>query len=319
MDNKNCLYCSKTLGESPSITDWHVACPKRFFGTPAFPKIDLSADVLESLAKESLSQGLSVPGVQKKLSLGLLKDSGGVSRLVLVDFPTGYILKPETPDFPFLPEAEQLVMAMADLTGIATCPHGLIFLKDGTLAYLTKRLDRVIGKKEVRRIPMEDFCQLSGALTENKYHSSYEKCAQVIDRYSAQPGLDKAEFFFRLVFCFVTANSDMHLKNFSLIEREDGKYILSPAYDLLPVNVVMPAGQEEVGLALNGKKSRLGKKDFLLFAKGIGVNEKASNNLLNQIVSLRGECFQCIENSLLSEELKKGFCKLLSERVQSLL
>jgi serine/threonine-protein kinase HipA len=319
MDNANCLCCSKPLSESASIKGWHVRCLKRFFGSTSFPEIDLSSDALESLAKESISQGLTVPGVQKKLSLGLRKDSGGISRLTLIDFPTSYILKPESADFPFLPEAEQLVMAMADLTGIPTCPHGLVSLKDGTLTYLTKRIDRTIQKKEVHRIPMEDFCQLSGALTDNKYHGSYEKCAQLIDRYSAQPGLDKSEFFFRLVFCFVTANSDMHLKNFSLIERENGKYVLSPAYDLLPVNVIMPADYEEAALALNGKKSELRKKDFLLFAKTIGVNEKAAMSLLNRVVSFHDDYLQGIESSLLSEELKKRFCGLLKERTQRLL
>ena len=319
MGDKNCLCCSKPLDGSPSIKGWHVACLKRFFGASVFPEIDLSADILESLAKESISQGLSVPGVQKKLSLGLLKESGGASRLTLFDFPTGYILKPASSDFPFLPEAEQLVMAMADLTGIVTCPHGLVPLKDGTLAYITKRIDRVIGKNEVHRIPMEDFCQLSNVLTENKYHGSYEKCARIIDRFSSQPGLDKTEFFFRLVFCFATANSDMHLKNFSLMERDDGKYVLSPAYDLLPVNVVMPDDKEETALALEGKKSGLRKSDFLLFAQTIGINEKASKNLLDRVVSFRDKYLEFIDASLLGEDLKKRFKVLLKERIQRLL
>ena len=93
----------------------------------------------------------------------------------------------------------------------------------------TKRVDRADGKFYA----MEDFCQLSGRLTQDKYRSSYERCAGIIRRHSSIPGFDMSEFFLRLLVCFVTGNSDMHLKNFSLIERNPGSrdYILSPAYD----------------------------------------------------------------------------------------
>lgn len=78
---------------------------------------------------------------------------------------------------------------------------------------------------------------------------SYERCAKIIERYSSRKGLDITELYLRLVFSFLVGNSDMHLKNFSLIETEEGsgKYVLSPAYDLLPVNVVMPEDKEQFG------------------------------------------------------------------------
>ena len=89
-----------------------------------------------------------------------------------------------------------------------------------------------------------------------KYKGSYERCAKIIDRYSVRKGLDLTELYLRLVFSFIVGNSDMHLKNFSLIETEEGsgKYLLSPAYDLLPVNVIMPEDKEQFALAMNGKK-----------------------------------------------------------------
>ena len=71
--------------------------------------------------------------------------------------------------------------------------------------------------------------------------------------------MDQIELFLRLVFCFLTGNSDMHLKNFLLIETAEGsrKYILSPAYDLLPVNLIMPQDKEEFALPMNGRKNNL--------------------------------------------------------------
>ena len=111
---------------------------------------------------------------------------------------------------------------------------------------------------------MEDFCQLDLRLTQDKYRGSYERCAKIIDKYSCQTGLDMTELYLRLVFSFVIGNSDMHLKNFSLIETApcSGRYKLSPAYDLLPVNVIMPEDKEQLALAMNGKKEIFDEKIF---------------------------------------------------------
>lgn len=108
----------------------------------------------------------------------------------------------------------------------------------------------------MQMLAMEDFCQLDLRLTQDKYKGSYERCAKIIERYSSRKGLDITELYLRLVFSFLVGNSDMHLKNFSLIETEEGsrKYVLSPAYDLLPVNVIMPEDKEQFALAINGKR-----------------------------------------------------------------
>ena len=125
----------------------------------------------------------------------------------------------------------------------------------------------------MQMLAMEDFCQLDLRLTQDKYKGSYERCAKIIERYSSRKGLDRTELYLRLVFSFLVGNSDMHLKNFSLIETEEGseKYVLSPAYDLLPVNVIMPEDKEQFVLAMNGKKTHIRRKDFLLFAETCGM------------------------------------------------
>lgn len=309
----NCLCCGRPLREENG-SGWHKACIKRFFGTVDIPKIEIDEKTLELLAIESTNKGLTVPGVQKKLSLHLNAESSG-PRLTLVNYPTGYILKPQVEEFECLPEAEQLVMTMADVTGIATVPHALI-KKGAEFAYITKRIDRIIEGSQVKKLAMEDFCQLDMRLTVDKYKGSYERCAKVIDRYSSRKGLDMAELFMRIVFSFAVGNSDMHLKNFSLIETGEASniYILSPAYDLLPVNVIMPEDKEEFALALNGKKTHIRKKDFFVFAESCGISAVSAEKMIGKVVSLEKKYIEMCNESFLSDSLKAGFAELIENR-----
>lgn len=313
----NCFCCGKPL-KTENDNGWHKACIKRFFGTTHIPEIEIDEKALESLAAQSTSKGLTVPGVQKKLSLHLSTDNHN-PRLTLVNYPTGYILKPQVREFECLPEAEQLVMTMADASGISTVPHALI--KSGeNLAYITKRIDRVFGKTEIKMLAMEDFCQLDLRVTADKYKGSYERCAKVIGRYSSQIGLDMAELFMRLVFSFVVGNSDMHLKNFSLVETDEASntFVLSPAYDLLPVNVIMPEDTEEFALALNGKKTHIRKKDFFVFAEECGVSKASAEKMIAKIVSMKPKYIDMCNGSLLPDHLKERFAELIEQRCKVL-
>ena len=309
----NCLCCGKLL-KTDDGTHWHKACIRRFFGTTTLPEIKIDEDTLTALALENTGKGVTVPGVQKKLSLHLLSDAAS-PRLTLVDYPTGYILKPQVADFEALPQAEHLVMSMADATGIATVPHALI-CQNGEIAYLTKRIDRRFGKNSVELLAMEDFCQLDRRLTEDKYRGSYERCAKVIRQYSSRKQLDLSELFLRLVFSYVVGHSDMHLKNCSLIEPEvgSGRYVLSAAYDLLPVNVVMPEDTEEFALAMNGKKQNLCKKDFLVFADACGIQKNAAEKMIAKVLSMKERYLLLCEESLLPDHLKKRFAALMEKR-----
>ena len=286
-----------------------MKCSADFFGLKELPAIDIDKETLEELALKSSSLGLTVPGVQKKLSLHLSDEES--SRLTLVGHPAGYILKPQTEDFEQLPQSEDLVMDIAEMMGVRVVPHGLIEV-DNKWAYISKRIDRLNNEFYA----MEDFCQLSGRLTLDKYKSSYERCAGIIKRYSVMPGFDMSEFYLRLLVCFVTGNSDMHLKNFSLIERDPGsrEYVLSSAYDLLPVNVIIPEDTEETALTLNGKKSNLKRKDFLTFADIAGLNNKAATHMIDSVVRRKEEAIRMCRESYLNSELKKGMIALIEER-----
>ncbi len=315
----NCLCCGKPLSANEFDAGWHKRCIKRFFGENSLPAVHLEQEVFEQLALEATTRGVTVPGVQKKLSLHLFSD-GQQPRLTVVDYPSGYILKPQEPLYETLPEAEHLVMSMADLVGIQTVQHALIRTQD-EYAYITKRVDRKINASgTARKYAMEDFCQIGQRLTRNKYRGSYEKCARIIQRHSCRSRLDMTEFFLRIVFCYAIGNSDMHLKNFSLLEKEprSGEYILSPAYDLLPVNCLMPEDEEEMVLALNGKKMHLRKKDFYQLAKSCSISERVAQRLIYQIVKREDEMHQLCQDSLLSSSLKDSLHELMHMRISVL-
>lgn len=310
----NCLCCGKPL-RTENETGWHKACIKRFFMTETLPEIDIDEQALTQLATESIQKGYTVPGVQKKMSLHLFSQTKK-PRLTLINYPSGYILKPQVEEFDSLPEAEQLIMTMADSIGISTVPHALMKGK-GQFAYITKRVDRIFEKNDVKMLAMEDFCQLDLRLTQDKYRGSYERCAKIISKYSSRKGLDMTELYLRLLFSFVVGNSDMHLKNFSLIETGEGsgKYVLSPAYDLLPVNVVMPEDKEQFALALNGKKMNLRRKDFMVFADECGISRASAEKMIGLIVKKKEVLISMCRASFLPEYMQERLCTLINDRM----
>ena len=312
-----CLCCNKIIADNASdnekINGWHTKCVKQFFGTSKFPMIDISSKNLVEIARESTNKGFTVPGVQKKLSLHF--EGGAKPRLTLSNYPAGYILKPQTEEYEALPEAEFLVMSMAKITGIKIVLFALVKLDNG-YAYITKRIDR----EGENMLAMEDFCQLDERLTQDKYKGSYERCAKLIDKYSKQRGFDMSELFLRLVFSFVVGNSDMHLKNFSLIEDGAGsqKYILSSAYDLLPVNAILPEDDEQFALTINGKKRNIHKKDFLLFAENIGIPALAAKKIIADVVSLEDTYISMCKDSYLPKHLKAALIDIITSRTSVL-
>ncbi len=316
-----CLCCGKTIRENASNAEkewsWHKKCVKSFFMTEEMPFLDITKEQLERLANETVNEGLTVPGVQKKLSLHLSSDTN--ARLTIVDYPTGYILKPQTEEFDYMPEFEDLAMRLAELMGIQTVPHALIKIND-EYAYITKRVDRDIEKNEIKLYAMEDFCQLSNRLTQDKYKGSYENCGRIIKKYSITPGLDLSELYLRVVGSFIIGNSDMHLKNFSLRETEPGnrRFQLSNAYDMLPVNVIMPEDKEQMALTINGKKRNIHKKEFRLLAEACGIPSNAAEHMLKKICSKKDKFLKQIEEAYLSEEKKENVKELISERIEIL-
>ena len=306
-----CLYCYQRLEEGQR--DFHPNCARKFFGTKDAPILEYKHDDLNQLAEQVIRAQTSLTGVQPKLSLNLNKHDG-CNRLTIVGLWGDYIFKPQTEAYPQLPENEDLNMHLAEAAKIKVVPHSLIRLSDGKLGYITKRIDRT---KNGEKIDMEDMCQLTLHPTEYKYKSSYEQIARTITKYSSTPKLDLTNYMQLLLYCFVTGNNDMHLKNFSLY-RPEKDYLLAPAYDLLNTTIVNPKDKEELALPLSGRKTKLRVADFLNTARTIGLEESVVLRLINGLQKALPKWQVLIQSSFLDENMKKAYQELIMSRLSRL-
>ena len=303
-----CLYCYKELGEGE--VDFHKACSKKFFGVPTAPELPYSLDELDTLAAQVIKSQTTLTGVQAKLSLHLDRHEGS-KRLTIVGLWGDFIFKPQTQTYKTLPENEDLTMHLAEIAKIKVVPHTLIRLQDGTLGYLTKRIDRT---SEGGKIPMEDMCQLTERQTEYKYKSSYEQIAKVIAKHSYVPLLDLTDFYEQVFFNWLVGNNDMHLKNYSLYAPK-GKWVLTPAYDLLNVSMVNPKDTEELALTLNAKKKRIKKSDFVRAMETSGISSKVFDNILAKYRKLLPKFNEIIDLSFLDKEDKEIYKQSIASRL----
>lgn len=310
-----CLYCYKELKDGE--IDFHKTCSKKIFGTTNAPELPYTRENLTELAKQVIRSQTTLTGVQAKLSLDINKGGKNeADRFTIVGLWGRYILKPQTDRFPHLPELEDLTMHLAELSKINVVPHSLIRFKDGELCYITRRIDRTDNGEKLH---MEDMCQLSERLTEHKYKGSYEQIAKVIQRFSSVPKLDLINYWEQVIFSWITGNADMHLKNFSLYSKEHGKYLLTPAYDMLSTALVMPDDTEELALTLNAKKRKIKKEDFEISMQASGLEKKVIDNIFNKFIRVKDRWFEFIEISFLPNEMKEEFKSLINERLNILL
>ena len=252
---------------------------------------------------------MSIQGVQPKLSAKLnVKDEV----FDIVDRGGEYILKPQNNFYPELPENESLTMKLAELIGVEVPLSGMIYSSDGKFTYFIKRFDRYGRNK---KLSLEDFAQLAGKSRETKYDYSMEKLITLIDTFCTFPAIEKVKLFRLSIFNFLIGNEDMHLKNFSLITR-DNKVELSPAYDLLNTTIVAPKSQEEIALPLAGKKRNLSAKILIdYFAKErLKLNPTIISQVFNRINTEWNNWEKLIKISFLSNEMKEKYFELMKKR-----
>lgn len=305
-----CLYCYKELKEGQ--TDYHPSCAKKLYGVKTAPVLPYNRSQIGELAKRVVRAQTTLTGVQAKLSLDVNHgQKNEPDRFTIVGLWGRFILKPQTDAYRSLPELEDLTMHMAEAAKIAVVPHGLIRFDDGELCYITRRIDR---QPDGSKTAMEDMCQLSERLTEYKYKGSYEQIAKLIKKYSAVPQLDLVNFWEVVVFSWITGNSDMHLKNFSLYKTPLG-FCLTPAYDLLSTLIVMPQDTEELALTLNGKKRKIKRSDFEKAMTASGLSEKVIQNMANKFGKAISKWIDLIDNSFLPNDIKRDYKRLIIKRV----
>ncbi len=316
MTAPKCLYCYQSIDEvnSNMNNEYHQKCSKKFFGVSSPPIIEFTLNDINKIVADNISKINTVTGVQKKISLGLANSGAAKQKkLTIVGFWDNFILKPPTLEYPQLQENESLTMNLAKLYKINTVPNSLIRLYSGELAYITRRIDREKGMK----LPLEDMAQLTERMTEEKYRGSLEQVGKAIMKYSSNPGLDIIKFFEINLFAFITGNSDMHLKNFSLI-YDKGMYSLAPAYDLVStrLHISEKYDNEEFALTMIGKKSQFTKNDFLKFAENLKIPKKSVSNIFTRFRKGYSQTEEFIKCSFLNEERKYKYIRLVSERAK---
>ncbi len=255
---------------------------------------------------------MSIQGMQPKVSTRLRVTEG---RMEIVDSGGRYIVKPPHLIYAELPENEALTMSLAATLGIEVPVHGLLQNGDQTHSYFVRRFDRAGWG----RLPVEDFAQLSGASRETKYDSSTERLIEIIGQFCTFPVLERMKLLDRLLCAFLTGNEDMHLKNWSLITRDD-KVQLSPAYDLLNSTMGNPHSREELALPLRGKKSNLRADDFwrYLADERLGLTAALIEQTRARFAAACAGWPARIEASFLSVEMKTRYLALLAERRERL-
>ncbi len=305
-----CYICNKQINESQE--GYHKKCSLQFFNTYPPPSLDIKHELLEEYAQILTGHKITIPGVQKKISIAYTDDSlENSSRLTVIGLGGGFILKLPTEEFPFLPELEYASMHLAKYFEIQTVPFALIPMQTGELAYITRRIDRDQNTK--KKVPMEDFCQIMERLTEDKYKGSLESVGKRLKSISIYSVLDVYNFFVVNLFSWLIGNSDMHLKNFSMYYTIDG-YRLTPLYDLLATHLLLPEDKEEVALTLNGKKANINKRDWFLFAENLGITEKTRMKLWARVQKIIPTVLESISEYPLPTEIQNKWKKLILDR-----
>ncbi len=256
---------------------------------------------------------MSVQGIQPKLSAVLAPSKRCFE---LVETGGRYILKPQHPGYLSLPENEDLTMRLARLAGIDVPIHGMLWCSDGSLTYFVRRFDRR-GRNE--RLALEDFAQLAGRSRETKYDSSMESLVRVINAHCTFPAVERRKLFLLSIFCYLTGNEDMHLKNLSLLTHE-GTIGLSPAYDLLNSTLVLPDGSEEVALPLRGKRRRLTRNDWVEYwgSERLELPPRVLEGVLAGLRSVLPGMFALVGESFLGPTLREGYLRIVRARASAL-
>lgn len=292
-------------------------------------RLNFSASDLNLPETRDKTRRSSISGVQDKVQLRRIR--GGFE---VVESGGDYILKP-VPRNSFaelaadIPANEAVTMDIAArLFGIRTAEHTLVEMKDGELAYLTKRFDRRNGE----RIQQEDFCQLAGRTPEThgpnyKYDASYEELAGLVRQYCPATAVENPKVFAIVLFNYVFANGDAHLKNFSLYRSEQGDYILTPAYDLLNTAVHFPNEPAATGLEFfadghyTAAYEALGfysSADFVELGTAFGVPEAEVRDLMARFSARQGAVERMIEISPLSPEAKARYIAKFRDRLRAI-
>lgn len=214
-----------------------------------------------------------------------------------------------------MPENEHLCLRLAEAAKIQVEKSALIPTKNGELGLIAVRFDRNELHDEFHQ---EDFCQILNKPSYKKYNGSLEQVGKIIKQKADYPGDNLYRLLELTIFNFIIGNVDFHLKNISLTYEKEkaAKILLSPAYDLLSTDLFIVDDNEESALAINGKKNKLKKVDFLAFTQSLGMSTKVFESIIQNFQELIPTWNQLIDKSFLEEEKKKEFKKLIKKKLK---
>jgi serine/threonine-protein kinase HipA len=198
-------------------------------------------------------------------------------------------------------------MNIAAQLGIEVPPHGLFPLADATWAYIVRRFDRTPASEKRR---CEDFAQI---LEEEKYSGSHERLGKRLKEISRFPGLDAQFFYERVLLSFLLGNGDAHLKNYSMLEDDDGFLRLSPAYDMVCSRLLIPR-EVECALSINGKKNRIRREDFEILADILGIPSRARTHTVARLETTRSVARNDIPDSHLPADDQELMLEIIEDR-----
>lgn len=296
-----CRICLKPVRDQV----YHAACLRGLFGSAKVPQLDISLAKLHTAGLAMVGRS-SLSGVQKKISVTLTTDR---ETLQVAADGGRYILKPQTETFPALPENEHVTTCLAKLVEIEVPPSGLVALSDGSLAFISKRFDRLPDGRKLRQ---EDFCQLAEQSPKDKYEGSAELCVRLLRKFASEPLIEILKLYRLLLFAWWTGNGDMHLKNLSLFTDTQGIMRLTPAYDLVSTRLVIP--DDPLAMPVLGKKSKLTRKTWVEFAEYCAIPKKTAQRVLENQASVEETANDAIESCFLPAGQKAALKELLTER-----
>lgn len=321
--------CPSTLAEG--YDTYSPQAVKRLFdGKRVSPFLDFNINELkQSDVIVQAMQRISVSGVQEKFS-GLIDRN--LIRIAESSERATYIIKPAPWDETIetrkqIPANEHVTMQIArQVYGIVTAENGLCFTKDGQTVYITKRFDIM---PDGTKTEMEDFASLVGRNEQTdgtyfKYSGYYEDIAKCIRKFIPAWMVDMERFFELVVFNYIYANGDDHLKNFSVI-RQGGDYRLAPAYDLLNTSLhvmgddfgldggLSPEIEKSDVMDRTGHACRL---DFERFGTKIGLTDARVKRVLNKYMAIPALTTKLVRNSFLNDKMKRKYLRIVDERVK---
>jgi serine/threonine-protein kinase HipA len=228
-------------------------------------------------------------GVQIKAPMTLRHD-GTLSPSM--GLPFTHILKPAgAAGFEALPLVEWMGLALAAAVGFTAAATALIVMPDGMPpALLVERFDIRQRADDERLIAMEDFCSVLDLSPEYKYEGTIERVARALRALSTSPDADLLILLQRVLFTWLIADGDMHLKNMALLktarpgEASFHSVRLAPVYDTLTTRVFPRLEHDRMALKLSGKDERLKRADFVAFAAVAGLRASDANAAIDALV-----------------------------------